>query len=77
MTVADGLRLAGLLLVVGSWIWLILQIMRSSPPLALLATLIPFMTWWFAVQNWDLAWKPILCKTFGFGLILAGALLDG
>ena len=77
MTLADGLGVAGFLLVVGSWIWLILLIMRGSPPLALLATVVPFMTWWFAVQNWDIAWRPMTLKCIGFTCWIAGALLSG
>jgi len=71
------LLLCGLILIVWSWIWLILQIMRNSPPLALAAVLFPLMTLWFAVQNWDLAWRPITMTAFGIALMIAGAWVHG
>ena len=45
---------------IGCQIWLILLIMRGSPMLALIALVVPFFTWYFAIQNWDIAKLPFL-----------------
>jgi hypothetical protein len=60
----------GLLTAIASQVWLVLLIMRGSPPLALLALVIPFFTWYFALQNWDIAKRPILLQVGGLVVVI-------
>jgi hypothetical protein len=41
----------GIAIATGSQIWLIILIMRGSPPLALVAVFIPLFVWYFVTQN--------------------------
>ncbi len=59
----DVLVLIGVLFLfvaIGCQIWLILLLMRGNPILGFVALIIPFFTWYFAIQNWDLAKWPFI-----------------
>ncbi|QDT16238.1 hypothetical protein CA12_23380 [Alienimonas californiensis] len=70
MDIPVVMGLSGWAVMIASWIWLILQIMRGSPPLALVAAFVPLFAMYYVWQNWDIAWRPTVCFAFGFGLNL-------
>ena len=75
METAHVISAVGLLLTIGCQIWLILQIMRGSPILALVAVVVPFFAWYFAIQNWDIAKWPVAGAALGLVLLLVGGAL--
>jgi hypothetical protein len=54
-------------------VWLLVLIVRECPPDAIfLALLIPFFTWYFAYQRWDIAKWPFLLNLAGSLVALFG-----
>ena len=68
--ILTGACVVSLFAAIGCQIWLILLIMRGNPVLALVALVVPFFTWYFAFQNWDIAKKPFLGTIAGLVLWL-------
>jgi hypothetical protein len=72
---AGGLAGFGSVVVWASQIWLLALVMREcSPGAILLALLIPFFTWYFAYQRWDVAKWPFLINAGGVLLNILGLL---
>jgi hypothetical protein len=70
---------AGGLAVVGYWlaqvgqIWLLVLIVRECQPDAIiLALVIPFFSWYFAYQRWDIAKGALFCNVGGLLLFWLG-----
>jgi hypothetical protein len=67
--------LVGYLIAVASQIWLLLLMVRECDPRAFFYALrIPFLTWYFAYQRWDIAKWPLLCHVTGLSLFVAGCI---
>jgi hypothetical protein len=68
-----GLTGLGYLLAMGSQLWLFCLIINECEPQAiLLALLIPFFLWFFALQRWDVAKWPFVFNVAGILLMLVG-----
>jgi hypothetical protein len=71
---AGGLAGVGYLFAQVGQIWLLILIMRECQPDAVfLALVIPFFTWYFACQRWDVAKWAFFCNVAGLLLFLLGA----
>jgi hypothetical protein len=54
-------------------IWLLVLIVRECQPDAIIcAVVIPFFTWYFAYQRWDIAKWAFFCNVGGSLLLLLG-----
>jgi hypothetical protein len=72
---AGGLAAFGYVIGLVGQIWLLIQIARFCAPDALgLALLVPFFTWYYGIQRWDIAKWPLLCSVGGTFLSLLGRL---
>ncbi len=72
-TKAGGLAGFGYALALAGQLWLLVQIARVCAPDALaLALFVPFFTWYYGVQRWDIAKWPLLCNVGGTVLMTAG-----
>jgi membrane-bound ClpP family serine protease len=70
-----GLAGFGYLLAMAGQLWLLGLMVRECQPDAIgLALVIPFFTWYFAWQRWDVAKWPFLFSVIGLGVNLVGVL---
>ncbi|MCI0376787.1 MAG: hypothetical protein L0215_04205 [Gemmataceae bacterium] len=66
----------GYLIAQAGLIWLfVLMVRECSPTAVLLAFVVPFFTWYFAYQRWDIAKWAFACNVGGIALTLFGIFL--
>jgi hypothetical protein len=72
-----GLAVCGYLLAVAGQLWLFtLMVRECSPNAVILALLIPFFLWYFALQRWDIAKWAFLLHLLGSVVYLLGILAE-
>jgi hypothetical protein len=75
---SGGVAGFGYLLAVAGQLWLLVQIARECPPdFFVIALLVPFASWVFVWQRWDIAKWPFLVNVFGAGVYLVGLMAAG
>jgi hypothetical protein len=72
-----GLAGFGFFLAMVGRMWLLVLIVRNCPPNAIVMALyIPFFTWFFAWQRWDVATWPVLLYVLGCAVFVLGILIS-
>ncbi len=70
----NGLTPVAYLVAQAGQLWLLVLIVRECKPDAIFyALVIPFFTWYFGFQRWDIAKVPLLLNVGGFLLFLSPA----
>jgi len=69
--------LAGLLLMLGGYLWFLLSAFQDEIIYGLACWLVPFFNLYYLITRFDQVRKPFLCGLIGFGLVTVGGCLGG